>query len=300
MNETELITLIKKMDSDNDAVSWSATRRAEKIKDLSIFPYLKSLIEKKITNSEKMNIYFILSHLALSTNNREIENFLLQQLLKEQNRNVLSFLLMDLMRLEKIHDGSNVVPLVKHKYSTIRSEALEVLTICETPDTEEIFLEVLKTSQDEFELTAAIAGVKTERAIPLIQPLLYHKSGDVKTCSIGALAQLGGESQVPLFIELLEKSKSRYVKETLTHTLAEIGDERGIIPVCNRLKKVASRQRVVESYPSEITIGIAFLHPFYDQYNEIQSLYVYIKKKWNHLFEEEQEWLQKHVPFFRT
>jgi HEAT repeat protein len=140
------------------------------------------------------------------------------------------------------------------------------------------------------------------KAIPYITEFIHYPKDDVKCSALYALSKIGDSSLIPVFLDAL-KDRSWSAKSYAMSALIKHGDESVIPPIIERVKAMLSKKRKRQAFTidhkPDFCEPIEFLNKFLANDNEIQELFHFIKsKKWGYLFEEEQEWLMKHIAFF--
>lgn len=218
----------------------------------------------------------------------------LKNLNKEESAYKLSNILNKIAKGEiKVDDCSQIINFLDDRRTAVRHSAIDALRACRSPLAEEALINILKKSNDEYDLTyanAALSEIGTNKAIPHLIDLLRHPIGDVKCSALWALNELGDASLLPTFLEALQ-DRSVAVKGYALLGISKHGNETAIKPVIERIKTMLKRKRKVES--DDLILALGFLIRFEEDYKEIVELFDWIKsKKWDFLFDTEKEWIK--------
>ncbi|MGG2134586.1 HEAT repeat domain-containing protein [Bacillus sp. S2(2024)] len=268
----------------------------KKINDATLVPYLQSLVVKEKNIEVKEFLYTLLGIGAVSLNNTSIVEFLAEQLEHESNRYVLESLLQCLNQQVSIKNSTSLINFVRDKRSEIRHEAILALGKCSPKEVEDILIEVITSSNDQYDLVYACASLRqigTMKVIPYLTKLIYHDKDDVRCAAIYALNELGDVNHTPVFMEALTH-RSANTKAYAMNALKRHGDERALTIVCEYVKKLVMRKRKVQMEPSPFVDAIKFLLKFSDS-EEVREVLRFIQKKENNLLTSEKHWLYKKV-----
>lgn len=132
---------------------------------------------------------------------------LLKQIAAETRRSRLFDLLSELQRVPTIPDCTVLLPLTKHRWWQVRWGAIRALAKCrDDRRAESALLAVLANPVDDYDrinANAALGQCGTPAAIPALAAQVHHPTDDVKCSAIYALAEIGNEPQLPVFLDAL-------------------------------------------------------------------------------------------------
>jgi HEAT repeat protein len=112
---------------------------------------------------------------------------------------------------------------------------------------------------DRINANAALGQCGTAAAIPALAAQVHHPTDSVKCSAIYALALLGDESQLPVFLDALT-DRSWAAKRYAMSAIARHGNEHAIAPVCARVRVILGRQRKrQQGRQSELISALEFL-----------------------------------------
>ncbi|XEC95981.1 HEAT repeat domain-containing protein [Paenibacillus tarimensis] len=309
MDQKELLELIKQM-SEADTIydekegyytnegspAWIARRKAEKLTDSSVIPFLAQLLEKCKDKETRENIYFILGKIGENTGDSRVADSLLKWLETETNKYTLQHILNQIAEQKNIQDCSPIIKFIKDERAPVRHSAILALKACKSSITEEALIKILTESSDEHDLTYAnsvLSEIGSNKAIPHLINLLGHSKVDVKCSALWALNELGNTLLLPIFLEAL-RGRSSAVKGYAMLAINRHGDETAINPVIERIKTMLKRKRTVES--DELILGLELLIRFQKEDQEIHELFDWIKlKKGDFLFDTEKKWVNENI-----
>lgn len=176
-------------------VSWKALREAEKVENLDFIPQLISFIDNTKDKKKRDKAYFLLGHIAKNTNNTAALNYLIQRVSKETDKYIVSSLL-DRIADTKKPIGTDLQPLInltKNDKWLIRHSAIQSLNYSTDPLAETALIEILDSSDDQYNLTysnATLNRIGTLRAIPHLEKHLKSKKRDVKDSAKFAIEEI--------------------------------------------------------------------------------------------------------------
>ncbi|TRZ40222.1 HEAT repeat domain-containing protein [Niallia circulans] len=308
MNQIQLQYLINEMDgadtiyneadgtyTSEGAPSWNAYRKAEALTDTNCISYLIDMFKTSNKESVKRNIYFALGCLGANTGDKRVVDFLLKQLDKETNKHTLERILMSIEEQEVIPDAASIIKCLDDERWLVRHSAISALGKFKSTDVvEDALIEVIRKSQDEYDLYYALGSLSnmgSAKSIPYILPLLTNTKGEVRRSAVCALASLGGAAYLSHYIEALG-DRSPHVKSYALLAIKNHGDETAIDVVYKRVKTVLSKKRKIDS--DELVPAFEFLSKYKDYDNKVQKLLEWIKiKKWDFLSDREKEGFRK-------
>ena len=311
MNKDELIALAKQMlideyvydeergySTSEGSPSDLAYEIARRFQDVQMLPVLIDLLEQTKRLDMKQRFYFMLGTIGTNTGDVRVADLLLEQLAQETKPTLIVKILDELTKQERVHDATDIIKYVEDSRSAIRNSAIEALRVCRGDAAEDALIRFITTSTDSFEIMSAnfvLATIGTERVIPHLLPLLDHPKGDIRHSALNALSELGDDSFLPLFIKGL-KDRSVDVKAYALLGIAKHGDASAIQPVIKRVKTMLKRKRQIQS--DEILVAFHFLNRYRHSDKTIPELFDWIiTKRWDVLFDEEQQWLNKYRTF---
>ena len=309
MNKDELIALAEQMSIDEyvydeergystseGSPSDLAYETARRFQDIQMLPVLMDLLEQTKRLEMKRYFYFMLGTIGMNTGDVRVADLLLERLAQETKPKLITSILDELANQERVDDATDIIKYVEDSRSAIRNSAIDALGSCRGALAEDALIRFIMTSTDSFEIMSAnfvLATVGTERVIPYLLPLLDHPTGDVRHSVLNAISELGDDTFLPMFIKGLE-DRSVDVKAYALLGIAKHGDESAIQPVIKRLKTILKRKRQIQS--DDGLVALRFLNRYRQSDKTIPVLFDWIvTKKWDVLFNEEQQWLQEHL-----
>ena len=165
-------------------------------------------------------------------------------------------------RMRDERDPEVLAAFTSHRAWQVRLEAIESLGKTGSPAAEPYLIQVVATSNDQYDLTfacSALLRVGSKAAIPALTALVHHPVEDVKCSAISALGVLGDSSLTPTYLDALS-DRSWAAKTFAMNAIHEKGDERAIGPVVVRVHAILSRQRTRVVLPwSEIMYALDYL-----------------------------------------
>lgn len=283
-------------------ISWQALREAEKIDDVNYILPLISLIDNEINKDKRNSAYFILGHIAKNTKSEKATHYLISRIDKEDDKQVLSSLLDRIQYLEKPSD-TNISPIIeatKSKEWTIRRSAILALKRTQHKAAEQTLLNFITNMGDEDEhdlwyINTTLADIGTKDSIPYLLPLIDHRKQDVSATALQAIMVLSGKSELPLFIEQLQKGKNKF---TALLGVLKHGDQDVIPHIIKRVKEIVSKKRAVqvigEKGKTELIFAMEFLADYAKGNTEILKTYTLLTtKKYELLWDSEKAWLEQ-------
>ena len=308
MEEGELLNLIKIMSDDSmhsnregeysneGSPSWFAFRKVEQLVDVSIVPFLVSLVEKSKDIVIRKNIYFIIGKIGTNTGDRRVADILLKRLDTESKKYLLLEILSRIAEQRNVNDCSSIINFIDDKRSLVRHTAIDALRSCESCLAEDTLIKIISNSTDEYDLLYAnsvLSEIGTDKAISPLINLLDHPKADVKCTALWALNELGNTSLLPVFLKALD-DRSPAVKGYAMLAIHRHGNESAINSVIKRIRNILKRKRSVDS--DELLLAFEFLIRYKDSYKEINNLLEWIiSNKLDFLFGKEEKWVNKNV-----
>jgi HEAT repeat protein len=281
-------------------ISWKALREAEKLDDKSFIPQLIEFINIEKDKNKRDKAYFTLGKIAKNTNDKQAMEFLISRIDKEKDKYVISSLLDRIADLQKT-EGTDILPIINSVKSAVwqvRHSAVTALKNTKNRIAEDTLIEILKETNDEYDLwyvICSLSNIGTEKSLPYLLNLVSHKKQDVSGSALNAIDQISGAKNLQLYIEQLEKGKNKF---TALLAVIKYGDENVIPNVIKRIKELVAKKRTRLSVSgrdskTELIHGLEFLKQFTDD-EEIKKLFDFLStKKQDMLWQEEQEWLKK-------
>lgn len=305
MNKDELIALAEQMSIDEyvydeergystseGSPSDLAYEIARRFQDVQMLPVLMDLLEQTKRLEMKQYFYFMLGTIGTNTGDVRVADLLLERLAQETKPTLITSILDELANQERVDDATDIIQYIEDSRSAVRNSAIDALGSCRGALAEDALIRFITTSTDSFEIMSAnfvLATIGTERVIPHLLPLLDHPKGDVRHSALNAISELGDDTFLPLFIKGLD-DRSVDVKTYALLGIAKHGDTSAIQPVIKRLKTMLKRKRQIQS--NEILTAFRFLNRYRQLDKTIPELFDWIiTKRWDVLFDEEQQWL---------
>ncbi|ACB62211.1 hypothetical protein Exig_2764 [Exiguobacterium sibiricum 255-15] len=309
MNKDELIALAEQMSIDEyvydeelghytseGSPSDLAYETARRFQNVQMLPVLMDLLEQTKRLEMKQHFYFMLGTIGMNTGDVRVADLLLERLAQETKPTLITSILDELEKQERVDDVTDIIKYIEDSRSAVRNSAIDALGSCRGALAEEALIRFITTSTDSFEIMSAnfvLATIGTNRVIPHLLPLLDHPTGDVRHSVLHALSELGDDSFLPLFIKGLE-DRSVDVKAYALLGIVKHGDASAIQPVIKRVKTMLKRKRQIQS--NEILTAFRFLNRYRQLDKTIPELFYWIiTKRWDVLFDDEQQWLQEHL-----
>ncbi|HEY4197406.1 MAG TPA: hypothetical protein VGM63_17820 [Mucilaginibacter sp.] len=175
-------------------ISFKAFDEARAISNIEYLDdiYFRIQHEKDLTT--KSNLYFILKHIGINTQNIEATSFLINRIVIEKNKDMLVSILCNLSELYKpsIIDISPIIKCMDNRSSRVRGMAYEALINSEY-DVEELLLKKLKNNKntdDIVYLIRAIQYVATYKSKATIEKFLKSRKPVINNVATYAMAIL--------------------------------------------------------------------------------------------------------------
>lgn len=181
--------------SSSKTISWKALREAEKVQNIDFVPQLISFIDNEKDKKKRDKAYFLLGHIAKNTDNTTALNYLIQRVDKETDKYITSSLLDRIADIKKPL-GTDLQPLIiltKNDKWLIRHSAIQSLNNSTDPLAETALIEIIDSSDDQYNLTysnATLNRVGTLRAIPYLEKHLKSRKRDVKDSAKFAIEEI--------------------------------------------------------------------------------------------------------------
>lgn len=290
----------------DEGISWKAYREAEKTKDETYILYLIELLEELINKKSKHErekreaIYFILKWIGINSGNKQIPQLLMKYLHTETNMNTIGKLL-DYIRSQEdyIPNYKEIIHYLDDKRWQIRRPAIDLLGKCKEYEVEIKLLDLLKVSDDKYEvgdICSALINVGSERSIPVLLEKVNHKQQWIRSSSYEALAYIGNPKILPVFVEGL-KDRFYCSKHYALIGLCRFADANYVDIVYDGVNKILSYNRILDadylSKTTDLIEGIKFLNKHLKGTGKMEKLLKKIKNKWDVLSDEEREFLQR-------
>ncbi len=291
--------------SSADSVSWKAYREAETLTNEAYIPQLMSFLSSEKNDEKRKKAYFILGKIAENTENNEALQFIIDRIDIENNNSVLNNLFSSLKSIKK-PENIDILPILRllkkeNLDSSVRNDAIWALMNTKNEQAEDVLLHLSLQITDETDyshwyINNVLGNIGTRKSIPRLTELAHSKKMDTSATALSALMALGDTRELPIFEKFIQEGRN---KDLALLALTLYGNEMHIPLIIKRIKEVVSRKRsqiilITENDKSEIMVGMEFLLKFASQNVEIKKLYdLLVNKKWEHLFEEEQEFLLK-------
>jgi hypothetical protein len=269
---------------------------------------------------DDISMISVIDEIISSTKNKEVYSWcclILNRLLKNTKYCDISFFLIDkikqeteLWKLKKLvspiavwnpctNKVSELVYLLEHKNNEIRHGIINALKDCTDPNIEEPLLGVLNNSKNAHEIyftLLSLRNVATKKSLDSLYPLLTHKKQDVKMSSLSVISKILKSEGSDFFINLLSNKTFRD-KDIVTLYIRNYCKEKGVSPICNRIKSILSRKRGRplifrrddRSEATELILNTEFLSKYYDSHPEVERTFQLIEKKWDNVFDSEKE-----------
>ncbi|MCI4249047.1 HEAT repeat domain-containing protein [Bacillus sp. CCB-MMP212] len=295
--------LLRRMDDEEAGIRQCAYEEAMQLNDLSLF----SCLQEKVTEARKVyikiNLYFLITQLAINTREMYIADYLINRLESEESRIVLDSMLIDLSKLSEASNAHKIIPYIYHKNSGVRYSAVIALKLCKSLGAEEALLKLLTVEEnrdDIVNICATLHEIGTKRSILSLTKLLHCDSAYIRSAAIETLAEIGRTDLQIVYIEALH-DRNVMVKYEAVRAIYMYGDEMAMRPICERVNKIVARRRKNEVEPtdeSEIIIALRFLHKFVNQ-EEVLKTFDKVYKKRGNLFMSERKWLRDNITYFQ-
>ncbi|WP_227936422.1 HEAT repeat domain-containing protein [Alkalihalobacillus deserti] len=292
--------------ASDEGISWKAYREAENIKDETYIFYLAELLEglknkKSRHEREKREaIYFILKWIGVNSCNKEVPQILMRCLHSETNMHTIGKLL-DYIREQEdyIPNYKEIIHYVDDKRWQIRRPAIDLLGKCKEKEVEIKLLDLLKVSDDKYEvgdICSALINVGTERSIPLLLEKVNDKQQWIRSSAYEALAFIGNPSIIPVFVEGL-KDRFYCSKHDALIGLCRFADANYVEIIYDSVTKILSYNRILDANftnnTTDLIEGMKFLNSHLKDTGKMEKLLKKIKNKWEVLSDEEREFLQR-------
>lgn len=298
-DKTENIQMIKtqlgelKVKTNNGTVSWEGHQEPKHLMDLSLVPILEQLLTSLKDKEQREVAYFILKCIGTNTKDLHIVDIFLKRLPEENNPYVLYKLFQGIENQIEFHDIQPIMPFLNDRRSLVRHGAIASLRKCKSPEAEDMLLDILRRTKDEYDLKYSLGslyGVGTIRSLPLLTQLFDQLKGESKAQVLGLLSKLGGAAYQCYFLKAIS-DRSPIVKWAAIEVIKKHGNEEAITPVLQRVKAILTKVRKVEQSPkSELIEGLEFLNKYRRDNDAINNLFEWIRsKKMDFLFEMEKE-----------
>jgi HEAT repeat protein len=211
----------------------------------------------------------------------------------EQRRRQLSELLQELGHLSEVPDCTVLLPLVEHKWSVIRHDAIGALEKCRPdPRIETALLSLLAATDDDYDricVNAALGSCGTATAISALAAQIHHRTDDVKCSAVFALARIGDESTLPIFLDALT-DRSLVARQYALRAISQHGNEQAIPAIRDRVHAILARRK--RSAQSELLGCLQFLARYPNDDQARATLSWVTDKRLDYLTAHEVGWIQ--------
>ncbi|MGO4886240.1 HEAT repeat domain-containing protein [Anaerobacillus sp. MEB173] len=287
-------------------VSDQAYKEAATLANPKFIQPLQQIIEQYSSNKAqdkavRRKSYYILEQLAINTDHREIFDYFADRLAKETDKDILGDgLLFYLNRNEYIPNLSKIVVLVEDNRWQVRDMVIKMLGNYPKEEVESLLLDKLKNAKDQYEISALLGSLRkihSTNVLEMIETFLHHEKGDVRSSALATVKVVGGKKFLPIYIQAL-KDRSRDVKLNALYAVLEHGDESVIGILIERLKTIVKTKRKLKPGTvkgSDVVNILQFILQFKNNKEVATALDWIVKNKWNHLFENEQEWIKSNT-----
>lgn len=306
MNEY-LTDLINRMNDESDkdkrnsaeTISWQALREAEKLNDKDLIEPLSRYIESEKNKKNRDRAYFILGKLGKNLKDTQICDFLISRIKNEEDKYIISSLLDRISEIPK-SELTNIEPLIKateNKQWQIRQSAIQALRLTKNQNAENVLIEILKTSKDQFDLTysnSVLGDIGTEKSLPFLKVLIESSKEGVAHSAFTAYQKIADVNGIDIYRHYLTTGK---LKTSAITGVVQYGDSSDIELIEKRIKELVSRKRsreiIYSDGKNEIIIGLEFLKRF-DEYasNYKKTLTWLSVKKRDKLWDSELKWIE--------
>ena len=173
-------------------ISFKAFDEARTLSNIEYFDDLYFRIHREKDLTTKSNLYFILKHIGINTQNIEATSFLINRIAIEKNKDILVSILSNLGELFKpsIIDISPIIKCMDNRNWHVRGMAYEALTNSDY-EVEDILLTKLKNNpktDDILYLIKALQYVATDKSKETIEKFLKSRKPAVVNAASFALA----------------------------------------------------------------------------------------------------------------
>lgn len=283
--------------NSQDQVSWKALREAERLDDPAMIDAAAQVLEEVRDDETRVNVCFLWSHLAKNTGDPQAVRLMLDEFAKTTKMQTKSRLMWSFARVPEVPDAEPFLALSGSRDGSIRREALRVLARCRPEEVKSRLLEIIRSSNDEYDIIYTLWALKELRlgeALPDVLALIESPNGEIRSLTIRFAADFGDGAHVPLFVAALENDRSPDVKWSAMEALDQWGDASETEIVLSRVKTIVSRQRKGGGqFPmSELMHGISFLWKAVTYKEKVDKLLQELRtSKADKLFEHEAKWL---------
>lgn len=302
--------------SSFDRISWKAARETETLNNKNLIPQFLQYIDQESDEDKREMAYFVLKHLYLNTNNHEGVKYLISRVSKESSESVISSLLTQISYFNKTSeiDLYAIIVMLDSNSWMIRSSAISALKFAQFSNVEQALLDRLEKVNKEVsdvdeesrnhtsleKICDALATSGSKKSLESMNKLLTHSKVSIVSSALATIIDLGNHTNLPLFISMLEKGRS---KDTALQGVLKYGDIDVVPHVIKRVKELVNRKRtritILAPQQSELMIAMDFLLKYRDQCKEIGKLYEILSvKKIDNLFDLEIGWVHKHKEYF--
>ena len=163
-------------------ISWFATRQAEKINDINQAETLKVKIENKNENIEiRRKSFFCLGHLSKNTNNKELFEYLINNL-KSESEEIQETIFASIRNAEKPieYDLSPIIEILKNGKIGMKTSAAIALKYSENPEIELILLNSFQNEKNKHlqeMIASTLRTLGTEKSLYILEKKLKIAKG---------------------------------------------------------------------------------------------------------------------------
>lgn len=181
--------------------SWRATRKSEKLKDLTLLPILEELIMKKIPKKDKNHrreAYFIYGKILKNSFTRKGCEFLIQRLTAENDKYILSEIL-DRLSEFQVPPDMDISPIIFHSQNSewlVRHSAILALGSCPTQKSRDaLYSYLLQSDEKTYEYEIVYANVSMGKIgkledIPILELHTNSRIHDIETSAKTAIKNI--------------------------------------------------------------------------------------------------------------
>ncbi|VAW74890.1 hypothetical protein MNBD_GAMMA14-2428 [hydrothermal vent metagenome] len=194
-------------------------------------------------------------------------------------------------------------PFLEDVSKHVRRMALDVIYTSRSKKIRPLIENVLRNSPSSHELLVAMISIKkvgNKDSVEVIKPYLHHKSGEVQSDALFAIAVILGDEGNQLYIDALLDRKYREKHQAVLIIVEHCGDE-AIPALSRRIKTILSGKRLSVGHHAdghtELTTALEFLLKFEGD-KTVESTFKYVTRKLDKLTEQEREYLSQKQPAF--
>ncbi|HMQ74790.1 MAG TPA: hypothetical protein PKE21_08145 [Flavobacteriales bacterium] len=190
-------------------------------------------------------------------------------------------------------------PLAEHNREAIEAHFRKRRKRQDFAWTEDFFIDVLRSSQDKYDLNyaaQALRAVGTVRAVPFLKPLVHFTNNDVRAIVLLTVAHIARGAESRWYSELLVDPKFR-MKDYAIWAIQEAGDESALEAVEGYF---TDKRRLIEAGKLEsfqIAMGRDYLQRIGASSSKAAQL---LEDAWTSVAEDERERHLKQINYHRA